>query len=112
MAVLPVADYRRLLEAAEDQEDVQAAVVAEQRRLAGEEYVPSELAYKIMDGENALKVWRKYREMTIDELAAASGTRQSLISLIENGKAQGKPAHWRALAEALNVSIEDILPLD
>jgi DNA-binding XRE family transcriptional regulator len=110
MAMLPMADYERLIEIVEDQADIQAAIAAEKRRLEGEETVPSELVYAIMDGENPLRAWRKYRGMSLDVLAEAAGTSKSLLSLIENGKAQGKPQLWRMMAEALNVTIEDILP--
>jgi hypothetical protein len=40
-AVLPIEDYRGLLEAAEDQADLAAAIASEKRREAGEEYFPS-----------------------------------------------------------------------
>ncbi len=112
MAMLPVADYERLVELAEDQDDIAAAERAEQRRLAGEEYVPFDLVNRIINGENALKVWRDYRGMSQRELAEAAHCRLATISEIENGKAQGKPQLWRALAEALNVDLDDIVPLD
>jgi len=110
MAMLPVEDYERLLDIAEDRGDALAASAAEQRRLAGEEYLPAELVDRILDGENALRVWRKHRGMSLDELARRSGTRKSHLSEIENGKAQGRPTLWRALADTLNVSTDDILP--
>ena len=111
MAMLPIADYERLLDLAEDQADIAAAERAEQRRLAGEEYVPFALVNAIIHGENALRGWRKYRGLTQDQLATQAKLRKSTVSEIENGKAQGKPATWRALADALNVSVDDILPL-
>jgi DNA-binding XRE family transcriptional regulator len=95
---------------AEDRADALAASVAEQRLLAGEEYLPAELVDGILSGGNALRVWRKHRGMSLDELAQRSGTRKSHLSEIENGKAQGRPALWRALADTLNVSTDDILP--
>jgi DNA-binding XRE family transcriptional regulator len=110
MAMLPVEDYERLLDIAEDRADALAASAAEQRRLAGEEYLPAELVDRILNGENALRVWRKHRGMSLDELARRSGTRKSHLSEIENGKAQGRPTLWRALADTLNVSTDDILP--
>jgi DNA-binding XRE family transcriptional regulator len=110
MALLPMADYERLIEIAEDQADISAAIAAQKRLQDGEELIPSELVYAIMDGENPLRAWRKYRGLTIEALAAMTTIRQSMLSMLENGKAQGKPAHWRALAEALNVAIEDIIP--
>jgi DNA-binding XRE family transcriptional regulator len=113
MAMLPVADYERLLELAENQADIAAAERAKQRRLAGEEeFVPFELVNAIIDGENALRVWRKYRGLTQGQLADAAKVRKSTVSEIENGKAQGKPALWRALADALKVTVDDILPID
>lgn len=112
IAMLPVADYERLLEMAEELADIAAADHAEQRRLAGEEYVPFELVNSIIDGENALRAWRKYRDMTAVQLSKASGVDQSRISELEHGKAQGKPATWRALADALNVTVDDILPIE
>ena len=112
IAMLPIADYKRLLELAEEQDDIAAAKRAEERRLAGEEYVPFELVNAIIDGEIALRVWRKYRGLTQDKLAAMTKVRKSAISELETGKAQGKPATWRALADALDVSVDDILPLN
>ena len=112
MAMLPVEDYKRLLELAEEQEDIAAAERAEQRCMAGEEYVPFELVNAIIDGENALRVWRRYRGLTQGQLADAAKIRKSTVSEIENGKAQGKPATWRALADALKVTVDDILPID
>lgn len=110
MAMLPMADYERLLEIAEDRADIAAAIAAEKRRDAGEEYVPIELIDRIIAGESPLRVWRKYRGMTLDQLAVATGARQSTLSQIENGKAQGKPALWRALATTLDVAVDDIIP--
>jgi DNA-binding XRE family transcriptional regulator len=112
MAMLPIADYQLLLDVAEDKADALAAMEAERRRFDGEEYLPVVMLDRVMAGESALKVWRTHRGMTLDILATAAGARKSTLSQIENGKAQGKPALWRNLAEALNVSVDDILPLE
>ena len=112
IAMLPESDYRQLLEIAEERDDIIAAERAEKRRLEGEEYVSFELVEAIINGENALRAWRKYRNITGSQLSKLSGIDQSRISELENGKAQGKPATWRALATALDVTVDDILPLD
>ena len=112
MAVLPVDDYERLMDAAEDQVDIAAAERAERRRAAGEEYVPSEMVDRLVDGENALRVWRQYRQLSIGRLAEQSGINKATISQLENGKAYGRPATWRSLADALRVTVDDILPID
>ena len=112
MAVLPVSEYQCLLEAVEDHADCDAAAHAEERRHAGEEYLPAALVDKLLAGENALRVWRQYRGWTAVRLSEVSGVQQSRISELENGKAQGRPSTWRALAGALNVTVDDILPTD
>ena len=110
MAVLPVEDYDRLVEIAEDREDIAAAADAERRRNEGMEYLPASMVNRILDGENALRVWREYRGMTIAELAEKSGYGYSMISKIETGTRQGTVALWNAVAAALRVLPEDILP--
>ena len=111
IAMLPAVEYERLLEIAEDQADIAAAERAEKRRLAGEEYVPFELVNAIINGENALRTWRKYRGLTQMQLADRAKVRVATVSEIESGKAQGKPALWRALADVLDVTVDDILPI-
>ena len=112
MVVLPAEDYERLLGALEDRDDADLAEKAAQRRSAGEDYIPLEMVDRMLAGESALRVWRQYRTLTIDALAKASGILKSTISELENAKAQGKPATWRALADALRVTVDDILPID
>jgi ribosome-binding protein aMBF1 (putative translation factor) len=112
MAVLPIDEYRMLLEAVEDHADVEAAVRAHIRREEGEEYIPSEMVDRIISGESALRVWRQHRGLTLEQLAIEVGIRKSFLSEIETGKARGAPALWRKFADALSVSADDILPLD
>jgi DNA-binding XRE family transcriptional regulator len=110
MAMLPMDDYERLLELAEDRADIMAAQRAEARRMAGEEYVPAELVNRILDGESPLRVWRQHRKLTLERLAHKAGLSVSYLSDLERGKRQGKGVLWRRLAEALGVSVDDILP--
>lgn len=109
LAIMPLSEFERLTAENEDRDDERAADAADQRRLAGEEYLPIEFLDRILAGESALKVWRKHRGMTLDALATASGTSKSMLSKIENGTGHGKPLLWRALAEALGVTVDDIL---
>ena len=83
LAVLPFEDYQRLLEIAEDREDIVEAADAERRRKEGEEYLPASMVDRILDGENALRVWREYRGLKIAQLAEQSGYGYSMISKIE-----------------------------
>lgn len=96
----------------EDKADLLAAMRAEQRRSDGEEYLPAEMVDRIVAGESSLKLWRKHRGFTLQELGKTVGVSQSFLSEIENGNRRGAPSLWRRLAEALNVSADDILPTD
>lgn len=112
MVVLTQAEFERLADAAENYEDICAAVAAEQRRLSGEEYVPAELVNRIIDGESALKVWREYRDLTQEQLARAVGKQGSWLAKLENGRLKGDVHIWRKLASVLDVELDDIAPLD
>jgi DNA-binding Xre family transcriptional regulator len=110
MAVLPIADYERLLDLAEDRADVLAAEQAADRRQGGEEYLPAEMVDRILDGENPLRVWRQYRNLSLKQLAEKSGVGLSYISELERSLKNGPGQVWAKLARALSVTVEDILP--
>src|SRR3546814_8370350 len=112
MVMLPIADYERLLDLAEDRVDAQAALRAQQRREAGEEYLSTEILDQIMAGENPLYVWRKFRGFTQSELGAKAGINAVQISHIETGKRDTTRKRWQLLADALSVDVDDIIPLD
>jgi DNA-binding XRE family transcriptional regulator len=110
MALLPAEDFERLLEDAEEQRDLADAQAAERARLEGSEYLPSDMVNRILDGESALRVWRQYRGLSAADLAAMVGVGPSHITHLENGTREGRVNLWRAIAEALRVDIDDILP--
>jgi DNA-binding XRE family transcriptional regulator len=110
MATLPAEDYERLVSLAEDRADVRAAADAEARRLAGEEYLPSEFVDRLLAGESPLRLWREHRQRTVSDLAAVIGIGRSYLSEIERGLKPGTPKLWRRLADALKVDLDDIMP--
>ena len=107
-----MARHKGLAEIAEDREEIAAAADAERRRKEGMEYLPAGMVNRIFDGENAVRVWREYRGMTMAELAEKSGYGYSMISKIEAGTCRGTIALWNAVAAALKVLPEDIMPTD
>lgn len=111
MAVLPRADYERLVEANEDRADVAAAANAEERRRQGEQYLPASMLDRILEGESSLKIWRQHKGLTAASLAEQAGIAQSTISKLELGQRHGRPEVWRALATALGVTPTDIMPV-
>ena len=74
-----------------------------------EEAFPAELALKRAQGENSLKVFRKYRGLSQAALATRSGVGQGLISEIETGKKQGSVNSLKALAKILDIEVDDLL---
>jgi DNA-binding XRE family transcriptional regulator len=110
LAVVPEAEYRALVEAAEDQEDLAAVRAFDAARARGEEeLVPAEFVNRILDGENKVRIWREYRGMTVKELAEACELTPPYLSQIESGKSEGTVAVFKKLAAALRVDIDDIV---
>jgi transcriptional regulator with XRE-family HTH domain len=67
------------------------------------------VVYAILDGGNPVKVWREYREMTQQQLAAAAGISASYLSQIESGKRRGSAEVLAAIARALRLTVDDLL---
>lgn len=112
VAILPEAEYRLLADSAEDNADIQAAIRAEERHLAGEEYVPAALVERLVNGESPLKVWREYRGFTQQHLGEQLGLSKMTISDLESGKRDTSARNWRRLASILSVDLDDLVPLD
>jgi DNA-binding XRE family transcriptional regulator len=108
-AVLPYDLYTRLVEDAEMLQDIQDYDEAVQAIADGEELIPAHVVYAIIDGENPVKVWRKYRGLTQQELAQAAGISASYLSQIEAGKREGSTAVLQAIARAMNLTLDDVV---
>ena len=107
---IPKLEYDRLCAAADDMVDIEAALSIRARLNTGtEELVPAAVADRLIDGENPLRVWREYRGISQSALAAASGTNRVQIVDIEAGRANGSVRTLRALADALSVSLDDLV---
>lgn len=110
MAVIPLTEYERLVEAAEDLADVRAYDEAMRRLAAGEdELVPAETVNRILDGENALRVWREYRGLTVKQLAEKAGVSAPFVSQIETGQREGSVETMRKLADVLKISLDELV---
>ncbi|MBX9907148.1 MAG: helix-turn-helix transcriptional regulator [Beijerinckiaceae bacterium] len=110
MVMLPEADYRLLLAAAEDASDMAVVRAFRERLAAGdEELLPAALVDRILTGENPVRVWREHRGMTITELAKTAGLSQPYLSQIESGARQGTTDTLAAIAGALRLEIDDLV---
>ena len=108
---IPRAEYDRLCAAEDAVVDLQAALAVRERIEAGaEELVPAPVADRIIDGASPLQVWREHRGLSQSALARASGVNRVQVADIEAGRATGSVRTLRALADALGVAVDDLMP--
>jgi DNA-binding XRE family transcriptional regulator len=112
LVLLPEADYLDLLVAAEDAADRDAARRWQTALAAGEEEaLPADLVNRVLGDASPVRAWREYRGMTAQALAESSGIAKSYLSQIETGKRDGTLDTMAKLAAALNVLVDDLLPV-
>lgn len=69
-AVIPYGEYERLVNAAEMREDIRDYDMAKEALASGkEELIPADIADRLLDGENPIRVWRKHRGLSATDLA-------------------------------------------
>ena len=108
-AIIPYDVYQRLVEEAEMLQDIRAYDEAKQAIEEGEELIPSEVAYAILDGASPIRVWREYRGLTQQQLAEAAGISVPYLSQIESGKRKGRTEVLAAIAKELGLSLDDVV---
>ena len=108
-AVIPYEEYERLVEEAEMLQDVRAYDEAKKAIAEGEELIPSEVTYAILDGGNPVRVWREHRGLTQQQLAEAAGISVPYLSQIESGKRRGSADVLAAIAKELGLSLDDVV---
>jgi ribosome-binding protein aMBF1 (putative translation factor) len=114
VAILPRAEYEALAaRAAEADEDAATArVVARARKeiVAGAPLLPKAVADRIAGGENPVRALRDWRDVTQLHLSFKTRISQSHISDIENGRRTGTTTTLRAIAKALEVPLDLLVP--
>jgi len=109
-AVLPIDEYRRLLELAEDAKDAEALHRAARRYASGkEEAIPAEVVDRLLAGESPVRVWREHRGLTAALLAEMIGVTPAHISKLETGKGEPSIGLLKKLATALDVDIDSLV---
>ena len=109
-AVIPYETYLRLVEDAEVLADVRDYDAAIESIAGGDELIPAEIVYALLDGGNPIRVWREYRGLSQGELAARAGISPSYLSQLESGKRGGTTEVLSAIAAALDLTIDDLVP--
>jgi len=109
-AVIPYEIYQVLVEDSELLQDIRDYEIAKKAMESDEELIPSDVINAILTGEKPIKVWRKYRGMTQQQLASAAGITKAYLSQIETGKRTGTTDVLTNLAKALGLTLDDIVP--
>ncbi len=111
MVIVPKAEWERLLDLLEDAEDsAHHERFMKDVRADAEDLVPLVLVKRLGAGENPLRVWREHRGYEAGTLAAAAGVPLETIAAIEAGHVDPPVGVLKALAAALKVEIEDLIP--
>ena len=104
-ALVPVAEYEALLDAAEDRTDAQIYIASKNAPV-----IPGEMANRIFDGESPLRVWREHRGLDADDLAKRAGITEDQLLEIETGENDASLSVMASLARCLDLDVDDLVP--
>ena len=105
-AILPYAEYMALIALLEDKEDREAI---EAYKSGKEETWPADVAEALINGINPIKVFRKYRRLTQQELADKVGKSKIYIAKLEGGERKGSVEILTAIARELGVDLDQLV---
>lgn len=101
-----LSELKSLKEAKEDRLDIAAL---DQALRLDEELLPAELVKRMVNGESPIRVFREYRGLTQQALADAASVSKTTISELESGRKDGSIKTLSAIADTLNVDIDDLV---
>lgn len=107
---IPRAEYQALLEARATLEDLAEAESVLGRIRAGEETFPADLVDRLIDGANPVAAFRDYRGLSQAALARKACVDRVQLHQIEKGEAVGSVQTLRKIADALDLTLDDIVP--
>ena len=110
VAIIPRGEYERLKKLAQEAEEDAgtARLVARAKHdiANGAPLIPKEVADRLANGENPVRVLREFRKYTQAELVVALGITQGYLSDLETEKRRGPMELHRKIARALQVPLE------
>ncbi len=109
-AAIPIDQYRSMARDLEAFEDLKSGARELAGIAAGSEGIPADVAHRIADGDNPVRVWREFRGLKAVALARAAGISPAYLSEIETGKKEGTFRTMTALARHLEISLDDLAP--
>ena len=97
--VLPIGEYEALTERLERaQADMSLPRIGPR-----EQPIPVEVAQRIIDGDPPVKVWREYRELSVEQLASASKLSIGHLEAVESKRRVENAEVVQSIAEALEI---------
>jgi hypothetical protein len=109
--ILPEADFERLVALAEDATDARTLQASLNRLASGADEALSESDLDALRrAPTALAFWRARRGVTLTALASLGGISEPVLSAMERGERTADIIVYRALAGALGVDPEDLIP--
>ena len=107
--VLPYNEYQAIVEILENHADIKSV----KANLAdNSERFPLALIEHIAAGENPIKAYREYRQLSQIQLAEQVGVSRQYISQLENGERAGSTKILHKIAKVLSISIIDLISSD
>jgi len=103
------ADYEAMVDRIEDLE----ATIAYDRAIRTDDgtRIPADVVNaEILDGDHPIAAWRRYRGLTLRQLAERSGVNDAYLSEIENGRKPGSALAYKAVSQALDVPLDALIP--
>jgi DNA-binding XRE family transcriptional regulator len=109
-AVVPYEAYQRLVAEAEMLQDIRDYDEVKLALANGEEeLIPGEVTDALLAGENPIRVWREYRGLTQQQVAAEAGISKPYLSQLESEQRKGTVDVLAAVARALNILLDDLV---
>lgn len=110
-AAVPIETYRSMVRDLDAYRDLKTGMRELQAFDDGIAGIPADVAHRIADGENPVRVWRDHRGLKAVALARKAGISPAYLSEIETGKKEGTFRTMAALARHLEISLDDLAPL-
>jgi DNA-binding XRE family transcriptional regulator len=105
--LVPEKTYAQMIDDLDDLDDIRAY---DRAKTQAQEFVPAEIADRLIAGESPVRVWREYRRMTQQALADQAGISKPFLLQIETGAREASVGVLQVLAGAVNVDLDDIAP--
>lgn len=104
--LVPELEFLRLQEQVESERDVKDF---DKAITEATEFFPQYILDAMLNGNNPIVIFRKYRELTQEQLAEKTSLSRAYIAQIETRKKTGSIDTIKKIADALNVDIELII---